>query len=246
VNDALSPRASRAALPVLVATVFVTGWLTPGYSPWRETVSRLAAPGQRYALVVRAGFVLYGLLVVIAADRIPGAARPLVALYGCGAVVAGIFPKGGAHPLASRLHVDAVIAGELCVMAAMFVAARRPAGRDAAVVALAITAGAGLAFPFLWGSPLYGLMERIALAPAALWIRSAVAAGLQPVELGVVATEPKQVDLRRQRLFVRHRRQSRPPLRQPATYFLAHGPGGCGVRDPQQTNSEVFVKWVSE
>jgi hypothetical protein len=46
-------RGGRAALPVLAAAVIVTGWATPGYSPWRDTLSGLEAPGQPYALVVR-------------------------------------------------------------------------------------------------------------------------------------------------------------------------------------------------
>jgi hypothetical protein len=41
---------------VFAFAVIVIGSLTPGYNQWSDAVSRLASPGERWALAARAAF----------------------------------------------------------------------------------------------------------------------------------------------------------------------------------------------
>lgn len=168
---------------VLVTTVVLVGQLTPGYSPFTETVSRLASPGQPFAAVARIGFVLYGVLVIAGAgplgDHLPGRERVLgglIGVFGAAAVTAGIAPKDGplaGHTAASRIHVVAAIIGGAAILLAMacvaFYAARDTARHTAALFAL-VTGIAVIVFKLTWGSQLYGFAERILLASPMLWL----------------------------------------------------------------------------
>ncbi len=172
------------ASPILLAlTVLGVGALTPRYSQWADTVSRLGAPGQPHALAARAGIVAYGLAVLAAASLLgdaPGGRQRwvggLIALYGACAVLAGLAPKdapGAAHTVLSRVHVDATLVGGAGLIAAMLLVARRGAAgrqRHLAGGAFLLTGGAAVVFRLCWGSPLYGLAERLVLAPAVLWV----------------------------------------------------------------------------
>jgi hypothetical membrane protein len=187
---------------VLGITVVAGGALTPGYSPWRETVSRLGSAGAPHALAVRAGLVLYGLLVVAGAGSV-GAIAParerllarLVGVYGLAAVAAAVAPKdppGPVHSVLSRVHVDAAILGGVGLWAAMVgVAAWAPARRDRrlASTAAGLACVTAVAFRLAWGSSSYGLLERVLLVTAAGWV------ALAAVRSGAVAGEaPGQLD----------------------------------------------------
>jgi hypothetical protein len=166
------------ALPVLLATAW-----TPGYDARRETVSRLASAGQPYAGPVRAARVVTGVLVGGAARSAAGGVargrrlvRGLLIVAGAATVVAGLVPKDPpATPptTASTVHVAAAVLAGTCVVAAMGLAARwgrRRVVRRASAVAAAVSACAGAAFPFLWGTVAYGVLERVVLVAAGGWL----------------------------------------------------------------------------
>jgi hypothetical membrane protein len=168
---------------VLGLTVAVVGSLSPGYDQWADTVSRLGSPGQPHALVARAGTLIYGLVVLAGArllgEAVHGRSREvggLIAVYGAGAVVAGLAPKdapSAAHTLLSQVHVDATLVGGLGILVAMLLVAcgaSAVAERRLAAVAFVVTGSGALAFRLCWGSPVYGLVERVMIASAALWV----------------------------------------------------------------------------
>jgi hypothetical membrane protein len=172
--------AASAALFALA--VVVIGALTPGYDQWSETVSRLASPGERWALAARAVFIAYGLLVIAGAStlrhcvqRHGGALALLLALYGAACIVAGLAPKDqpGIHTATSQLHVASTVAGGALAIGAMVLVARygltRRARRTAAALAL-LTTMASVILRCTWGSPVYGLCERVVLGLGMCWI----------------------------------------------------------------------------
>jgi hypothetical membrane protein len=172
--------AASAALFALA--VVVIGALTPGYDQWSETVSRLASPGERWALAARAVFIAYGLLVIAGAStlrhcvqRHRGALALLLALYGAACIVAGLAPKDqpGIHTATSQLHVASTVAGGALAIGAMVLVARygltRRARRTAAALAL-LTTMASVILRCTWGSPVYGLCERVVLGLGMCWI----------------------------------------------------------------------------
>jgi hypothetical protein len=177
---------------VLALTVVAIGILTPGYRPAVDTVSRLGSPGQPYAAVARAGFVLYGLLVLAGTPAVRGPRR-LVGAYGVAAIVAGLAPKdaaGAPHTPWSAIHVDAAVLGGVAIVAAMAVVAGDRSGpswrRRSSLAAAAITVLAALAFRLCWGSPVYGLLERIVLAVPAVWVGSTALGGVGVLGVGHV------------------------------------------------------------
>jgi hypothetical protein len=177
-----------------VLTVAVAGARSPGYRPAAETVSRLGATDQPYAVEVRAAFVLYGLAVLAVAGRVAALAPAwvrrrvgaLVRVSAAAAVVCGLAPKdppGPAHTLASRVHVDAAIVGGMGIVVAMAVVGRwgrRPGDRRTATIAACVTCLLATAFGLCWGSPVYGIVERLLLAVPVLWIPLAARRSVGP------------------------------------------------------------------
>jgi hypothetical membrane protein len=185
------PTASRAArLACIVASagalwtsIIVVGAITPGYRPLADAVSRLGSPDEPHASLMRAGFVLFGLLVVAGAgalgEHASGKERPLACLiggFGAAAIVAGLAPKDppqSAHTLTSQIHVDATIVGGAMLLAAMALVARygpRRTDRRIARTVGALTMLVVVVFPFTWGSAIYGLLELLLLALAVVWL----------------------------------------------------------------------------
>ncbi|HEY2286443.1 MAG TPA: DUF998 domain-containing protein [Streptosporangiaceae bacterium] len=177
----LGGAAASAALFALA--VVVLGALTPGYDQWSDTVSRLGSPGERWALATRVVFMVYGLLVISGA----GALRPsvgrhgralalLLRLYGVTCIVAGLAPKdqpGAPHTATSQVHVASTVTGGALAIAAMMLVARYGLTRRARRAALLLAPLTGLAagvFRFTWGTPVYGLLERLVLGLGMCWI----------------------------------------------------------------------------
>lgn len=178
---------------VLGATIVVMGALTPGYSQWSETVSRLGSSGQPLAPLARAGLVLHGILVLVGAtplgDHGPGKERllaGLISLYGMAAVTAGIAPKDaplGPHTVINQIHIDATVVGGMGIVAAMVVvAACSPlaSARLTSTLVAAFSVMAVIIFRFSWGSPIYGLIERVLLALTASWLVALALRALSP------------------------------------------------------------------
>ena len=175
--------ALTAAAVLLGVTVVVTGELTPGYDHRYDTVSRLASPGQPYAMVVRSAIVAVGVLVVLNAEALRTSAATdrrlvslLVGVAGAAVVVLGAAPKDPSDvgpTTVSQLHVAASLTGVGALVAAMVCVTwssphRADRRRSAASLTLIVTAGT--AFPLTWGSVVYGLLQRVILLTALAWL----------------------------------------------------------------------------
>jgi hypothetical protein len=172
-----------ASVALFALAVVVLGALTPGYDQWSDTVSRLGSPGERWALATRLVFMIYGLLVIAGAGTLrPSVGRHgrtlalLLSLYGVTCIVAGVAPKdqpGAPHTAVSQVHVASTVAGGVLAIGAMMLVARygltRRARRAALVLALLTGLAAGV-FRFTWGTPVYGLLERLVLGLGMGWI----------------------------------------------------------------------------
>jgi hypothetical membrane protein len=178
-----SALALTAAAGLLGVTVVLTGALTPGYDHRYDTVSRLASPGQPFAMVVRSAIVAVGVLVTLTARALRNSAatyhRPLslfVGVAGAAAVVVGVAPKDPPDvdpTTVSQLHVAASLIGVGALVAAMVYLTwssphRIERRHSAASLTLILIAGA--AFPFAWGSVIYGLLQRVILLTALAWL----------------------------------------------------------------------------
>jgi hypothetical protein len=160
------------------AAVLAAGAWTPGYGHGPDTVSRLASDGQPWAWLVRAALVAGGLLLVAGARALGGgrSVAALARLSGMATVVAGLAPKdppGVPASTLSTLHVGAAVTGVAALMLAMALVAVRGGARAERLVAATagvVTVGAGATFPFLWGSAVYGVVERVVLAVPACWL----------------------------------------------------------------------------
>jgi Protein of unknown function (DUF998) len=172
-----------ASVAMFALAVVVLGALTPGYDQWSDTVSRLGSPGERWALAARVVFMAYGLLVIAGASTLrPSAGRHgrmlalVLGLYGVTCIVAGLAPKdqpGAPHTATSQVHVASTVAGGALAIAAMMLVARyglTRRARRAAIVMAALTGLAAGVFRFTWGTPVYGLLERLVLGLGMGWI----------------------------------------------------------------------------
>jgi hypothetical membrane protein len=182
-----------ASVAVLATTIVVVGAITPGYSQMADTVSRLGSTGQPHAWLERIGVTIYGLLIIAGAGPLavhaPTKERVLayaVGAYGLAAIITGVAPKdppNAPHTTPSQLHVDASIVGGAAILLAMLLIARYSPlrlNRVAAVVLGVATCIGVVVFRFTWGSSTYGLVERVLLAIASLWLAALARQQLHP------------------------------------------------------------------
>lgn len=175
--------ALTAAAVLLGVTVLLTGELTPGYDHRYDTVSRLASPGQPFAMVVRSTIAAVGVLMMLTARTLRKSAasyRRLVSLSvgvaGAAAVVGGVAPKDPPDvgpTTVSQLHVAASLVGVGALVAGMvYVTWSSPhsAERRRSAVSLTLIVTAGAVFPHTWGSVVYGLLQRVILVTALAWL----------------------------------------------------------------------------
>jgi hypothetical protein len=183
-----------ASVALFALAVVVLGALTPGYDQWSDTVSRLGSPGERWALATRLVFMIYGLLIITGAGTLrPSVGRHgrmlvlLLGLYGVTSIVAGLAPKdqpGAPHTATSQVHVASTVAGGALAIAAMMLVARyglTRRARRAAIVMVALTGLAAAVFRFTWGTPVYGLLERLVLGLGMGWVSALAAQALARV-----------------------------------------------------------------
>jgi hypothetical membrane protein len=175
--------AIAAAVAILVATIVGVALATPGYRVTTDAVSRLGSRDEPWRLVWRAGLVGFGVLVALGASAIAQrhpvrrrTIRGLVLTYGLCTALVGLAPKdppGAPHTLGSHVHVDAaILAGALLLGAIALVARDAPRDDDRRASRLigAASVAAIAAFPFLWGTRLYGLTELFLLGNAVTWL----------------------------------------------------------------------------
>lgn len=175
--------ALTAVAVLLGITVLLTGELTPGYDHRYDTVSRLASPGQPFAMVVRSVIVAVGGLLRLTARQLRESAatyrRPvsvLIGVSGAAAVIVGVAPKDPPDvdpTTVSQLHVAASLLGVAALMAAMtYVTLSSPhrVERRLSAASLTLIVIAGTAFPFTWGTVSYGLLQRVILVTALAWL----------------------------------------------------------------------------
>jgi Protein of unknown function (DUF998) len=174
---------AAASAGVFAIAVIVIGSLTPGYNQWSDAVSRLASPGERWALAARAAFAVYGLLVVAGASTLQWCAgrhghtlARCLTLYGLACVIAGVAPKdqpGAAHTTVSQLHVAAAVLAGALAIGTMTLVSRcgltRATRRAAVAMALLTGLAAGI-FKYTWGTQMYGISERVLLGLGMCWI----------------------------------------------------------------------------
>ena len=217
-NTGMAPRAlsrirlgcAAASAAVFTLAVVVIGSLTPGYDQRSDAVSRLASPGEPWALAARAAFAAYGLLVAVGASTLRQYASHqghqlarCLTLYGVACVVAGVAPKdqpGTAHTVVSQVHVAAaVLAGALAIGAMMLVSRcsqARATRRAAAATALLTGLAAGI-LKYTWGTQVYGISERVLLGLGMCWIsalagRALIACpGSRAISVAVLSGEPQ-------------------------------------------------------
>ncbi|MBM7791320.1 DUF998 domain-containing protein [Tenggerimyces flavus] len=142
--------------PLFVAAFLVQGFLKPDYNPLRHPVSSLALGPHGW--IQTANFLLTGVLVLafaaIARSKTDKPTAVLIGLWGLGLIAAGIFvtdpvsgfPKGtpaiGEPTLEGSLHDGFSVIGFLCLIAAMFVNARRHRARATATTIAGIATAA--------------------------------------------------------------------------------------------------------
>lgn len=166
-------RVSRWALMSSSAALLVpiVGWLIgqhlqpPGYNPYRQTISALAAHGARDRWVMTLGLFVLGIAHLITAALLTQVGRPgrgALAVGGAATVAVAALPQPNPWHL--------VAAG--CAFAAFtsWPAVALVPGVRARVAATAVLAGALLWFGLqLGGGALLGFTERIVVAAEALW-----------------------------------------------------------------------------
>lgn len=182
----------RVAGPLIfVATVIAAGVATPGYSHLSQQISELAAFGQPYPGILIAGFVVFGLSMLMVASglhrrlasrRSATVGVVLVALAGVGMVATGFFradPMGQDLPsLSGVVHIVAAMVLFVALCTAFIVLSRAmkkdSRWRDLATFSLA----AGIVgFVFLVGfsvstemqTDLVGLWQRFLAATFVIW-----------------------------------------------------------------------------
>ena len=194
-----------ASAAVFALAVVVLGSVTPGYDQWSDAVSRLASPGERWALAARAAIAAYGLLVVAGASTLRQCAgrhghtlARCLALYGAACIIAGLAPKdqpGAPHTAVSQVHMAAAVLAGALAIGAMAAVARggltRATRRTAATMAL-LTGLAAVIFRYTWGTHVYGISERVLLGLGMCWISALAVRALtarpgqdQPASAGV-------------------------------------------------------------
>ncbi|HEY1738978.1 MAG TPA: DUF998 domain-containing protein, partial [Acidimicrobiia bacterium] len=171
-----------AATAIAALAIAVLGVVEPGYDTRSDTVSRLGGPGSTHALLFNVIVCIYGACAISAATAIASVMRPsrviatLVALHGLATIVTAAFPKNvalGAHDRENMIHDRAAVIAAGAVVAAMLVVALSRAPRRmrlGSAIAALVVCGCATAFKFTSGTEAYGVLERLVLAVAMVWL----------------------------------------------------------------------------
>jgi hypothetical membrane protein len=86
---------------MMMVIIIVVGQITPGYNPVSETISQMGTPDSPYAIVINGGYVIYGILICLAAYGLYRSISStttaqrlaiLLGIHAIGTMLLGIFP----------------------------------------------------------------------------------------------------------------------------------------------------------
>lgn len=174
----------------MMVVVIVVGQITPDYNPISDTISQMGTPESPYSLVLNGGFVIYGVLMGVAAYGFHRRLRytamgntlvVLLSIHAVGTILLTIFPDSleftGKHFTDDILHntASAISYPALLIGILVFtrIARQEKALRVVVVIGLAVVI-LNLLLPFvaMFGpfKPISGLMQRLFMASSFLWL----------------------------------------------------------------------------
>jgi len=154
----------------------VAGTLTAGYSGVDDAISRLAASGAPNRVLMTAGFVCFGIALLVHAlvlrRRLAGPAWVAAGLTGAATLGVALFPLGTSSAV-DGIHNAMAAFGYLTLVAVPVFAARplAEAGHHRAAVASLLVAGvAGVSLGATLVGPAPGLFQRTGLTVVDIWL----------------------------------------------------------------------------
>ena len=160
------------------------GQITPGYDPFKETISQAGTATSRYAVLQNSAFVIYGLLMLGVAygynRRLGLAPSAFIAIHALASMMMGLFPDTPDYPgkpavdswhnLFSAIAYTALI---LSILSFSRVARRERAFKGLAFFGLAVIVF-NLPLPFVNHfepfKPLAGFLQRLFTSVSYLWL----------------------------------------------------------------------------
>jgi len=119
---------------MMMVIILVVGQITPGYNPISDTVSQMGTPESPYAIVLNGGYIIYGILMVLAAYglyRSIGSTATaqrlaiLLCIHAIGTILLGVFPDNldllPKHFTADLLHNTVSAVSYLPLIAGIFI-----------------------------------------------------------------------------------------------------------------------------
>jgi|GEM_PF-4161853 len=156
----------KIAVAVFVSFIITAHAFAPrGYRWTSETVSRLADSRHPHAWIIRAGMIIYGVILIISTSEIT-IVRILIAAYGFGVVLSGIF----CVEKHERIHIFSIYTAGAGLTSAMFLLALR--GDIVSIICLIVLLTAELLFNIKTLSLLRGLSQRIVHLSTLIWLIS--------------------------------------------------------------------------
>ncbi|HUZ19880.1 MAG TPA: DUF998 domain-containing protein [Acidimicrobiales bacterium] len=178
----LEPFFRRAAWGGVAGPVaFVSGWavggaLRPDYSPVDDAISKLAAVGSSTRPLMTAGFVAFGVGVVVYAaalrKAVPGPAWTTAAVTGLATLGVASFPLDVSRT-EDLVHGGLATLGYVTLASTPLLAARPLAasGRPrAAIASVATGVASGIVLAATVLGPAHGLLQRLGLALGDVWL----------------------------------------------------------------------------
>ena len=174
----------------MMVVVIVVGQITPDYNPISDTISQMGTPESPYVLVLNSGFIIYSILIGVAAygfhrrlrNTVMGNALViLLGIHAVGTMLLAIFPDSpefaGKHFTEDILHntLSATSYPALLIAILVFtrIAHQEKALRITAIIGFAVVV-ANLPLPFLTMfdplKPIGGLLQRLFIASSFLWL----------------------------------------------------------------------------
>ncbi len=193
--DTVTSRATRSwalVSAVLAPVALIGGWTVAagqqpaGYSPFRQTISALAAHGAHDRLLMTCGLFVLGLCDVLTATGLHSASRPgriALAVGGAATIAVAAFPQP--HIGSRPAHVVCASIAFIALAIWPALAARRGAhsllARPASIVASVLLLGLLTWFAVALGGSDVGLAERVLAGAQALWPLAVVVSTFLPL-----------------------------------------------------------------